>query len=433
MRKAAVAVTAVFTLTGLGCASLTGTGSSDNRPSPASAPSRTGAGVTESPPLVLSTGPLSVGVALAAHAADPWENHRAVAAAHRILSKDPMLQAQSLMGWGVGNPEPSPGVYEWSGLARRLDQITSTDGTPVLTLCGAPDWMAGHRAGRTDWARLGEAPTASHYRSFARLAAAAARRFPSVHYFQVWNELKGFWNARTSTWDIAGYTRMYNDVYRAIKAVNPKDEVGGPYVVMASYARASAVKQAAISGPWGAVDPRATSALSYWLAHAAGADFVAVDGDAEPTWGAPATGAIAATAKLAAIDAWLRAHTKLPIWWSEVYVQPTGSRWAAGRQAAVLTVALTTLAASGASVALLWGPEEDGQGQILGYLWTSCDKSGGGQPTSLATSVGSFNAAVRSRRRVTLLVNPGPGRRSWTHGGRRVQLGAWQIVYEAAS
>jgi hypothetical protein len=412
MRKVAVLAAAGLAAAAAGAVALAGTVGTVPAPAPK--------------PIVLSTSTVKVGVALAANAADSWENGKAVASADRVLEQDPMYQAQSLMGWGVGNPEPSPGVYDWTGLDQRFAQIAKTGGTPILTLCGAPDWMAGHKAGETDWARLGEAPTPANYKAFAQLAAAAARRYPQVHYFQVWNELKGFWDARSSTWNIRSYTELYNDVYRAIKAVNPADQVGGPYVVMASYAHA--VNGAAIRGAWGAVDPRATAAIEYWLRHKVGADFVSIDGDDEPTWGTPATGAVAATAKFAAVDAWLRARTTLPIWWSEFYVQPIGSRWNAGRQAALLTIALSRIGASGASVALLWGPEADGQPRVLGYLWTSCRSASGGRPTPLAASFRSWNAAALADRRETIVIDAGS---TPTHVAPHDSLTAWQIDYGA--
>jgi hypothetical protein len=398
--------------------------------------------------LVVETGGLQVGTTLAQRAADAWESPSAVGRARSFLRAHPMDENQSIMGWGVGNPEPSPGVYDWSGLDRRLAEVAATGGTPVVTLAGAPDWMAGHPAGETDWARLGEAPTPAHYEDFAHLAAAVARRYPQVHHFQVWNELDGFWDATTRTWDIAAYTRMYDDVYRAVKAVDPDDEVGGPYVVMDSFARAAQAPGSVISGPWGAVDPRATSALLWWLDHCVGADFVAVDADSAPTYGAPAgavppeagadrgrssTGtpsAVADTAKFAAVDDWLRSRTHLPIWWSEFYVQPTGSRWDPAQQAAVLTVAMARMASSGASVALLWGAEADGQGPVLGYLWSSCTTAAGGRPSPLAASIASFDASRRRRR--PILVDDGEAGR-WRHGSTAIDLSAWQVVYLGAA
>ena len=37
----------------------------------------------------------------------------------------------------------------------------------------------------------------------------------------MWNELKGFWNARLNRWDYEAYTAFYNTVYDALKAYDP--------------------------------------------------------------------------------------------------------------------------------------------------------------------------------------------------------------------
>jgi hypothetical protein len=392
-------------------------------------------------PLILSTGrQLSVGVTLAQASANPWGNPAAVASAKGILATQPLLQAQSIMGWGVGNPEPSPGVYDWSGLDQRMALIRSTSGTPVITLCGAPDWMAGYPAGETDWKRLGEAPTPAHYADFAALAAQVALRYPYVHYFQVWNELTGFWDADDEQWNAAGYTEMYNDVYEAIKAVEPSAQIGGPYVVMTSSTEPATDQPAApspadgsITGPWGTVDPRALDVVVYWLAHAVGADFVSVDADSEPTSGSPTTDEFTATEKFAAIDAWLRQRTKLPVWWSEFYVEPARGNWTPAHQAAVLTTAMARMASSGASVAMLWGPEANGQGGLLGYLWTNTTLPGGGKATPLAVSIDAFDAAVR-RGGTQVIINPNnravPSP-TGGQGGGDPTLAPYEVSYEA--
>jgi hypothetical protein len=360
-------------------------------------------------------GGLRLGVTLAARAPDPWQNPGAVASAKRILAARPLFQAQSIMGWGVGNPEPSPGVYDWSGLDQRMALIRSTGGTPVLTLAGAPDWMAGRPAGTTDWNLLGEAPTPAHYEDFAKLAAAALRRYPAVHYVLVWNELSGFWDAKTETWDIADYTTMFNDVARALHAVNPVVEVGGPYLVMGS----SAAGDAALHGAWGSIDPRTTTALSYWLSHEVGATFVAVDADAQPRSGQ--VDDAVATEKFAAVDHWLEQRTRLPIWWSEFYVEPTDADWTPPHQAAIVTEALVQMESSGAAAALLWGPEADGQAGLLPYLWSSTAPAGGGQPSPLAAAFDGF--ATSGSRQV--VINTSATAQRW----KGSILAPWQVEY----
>jgi hypothetical protein len=90
------------------------------------------------------------------------------------------------------------------------------------------------------------------------------------------------------------------------------------------------------------------------------------------------TDEITATQKFAAVDRWLRARTSLPIWWSEVYVQRDGVAWTQQRQATAFGAAIANIFGSGASAALLWGPQADNAtGRV--FLWTNTNTAGGGQ------------------------------------------------------
>jgi hypothetical protein len=293
-----------------------------------------------------------------------------------------MLEDQAIMGWGTPNPEISPGVYNFNGIAERLNIITSTGGTPVLTLCGAPDWMKGGTAGTTNWSQINVAPLTSHYQDFANLAAKIAATFTQVKYFVVWNELKGFY-VQGSGWNIQGYTQMYNDVYTAIKAVRPDAVVGGPYAPLPALANKPAgTLSSTPQGPWGYVSQGTLDAVSYWLANKVGADFVAVDGKDFPESG-PITDPLTATEKYAAVDQWLQAHTDLPIWWVESHIEPPNSGWTDQQGAAVRVAALLEMASSGASVGMQWQPQDEVNWPDEG-LWTSCLLSNGGLPTALA-------------------------------------------------
>src|SRR5579871_3688409 len=242
-----------------------------------------------------------------------------IARARRLLMASCRYQCQAIMGWGADNPEPSPGVYEWQSLDARIHLIRSMPGTvPVLTLCAAPDWMKGDKPGQTDWSRIEVAPLPSHYADFAHLAAAVARRYPDVLHYQVWNEFKGFWNEAAHNWDYAGYTALYNQVYDALKAVNPRIQVGGPYLVVEGDGTDSAQW-------WGAqpITARNNRVLDYWLQHAHGADFIVLDrsvvddelGRKERT----AREVMAHTADIGSICDQVRAKTHLPIWFAECY------------------------------------------------------------------------------------------------------------------
>ena len=337
------------------------------------------------PPSPLLTG-FRYGYDLSKQAPDQtWVNDPgAAASARQVMASLPgTMDDIAMMGWGEGNPEPSPGVYDFTTLANRVSMVLAAGGIPVITLCGAPDWMKGGTAGTTDWSQLDVAPLPAYYQDFAALAAKVAAAFPQVRYFVVWNELKGFWNAGTNSWDAAGYTTMYNDVYRAIKQVRPDALVGGPYAPMHSYASPQfGADTTTPTGAWGTVLPATLDAVSYWLAHNVGADFLAVDGGDVSPDGTIVGTPLQSVEKYAAIDAWLRARTSLPVWWMESHIEPYASGWTDQQAAAVRVAALIEMASSGASVGMQWQPQQEAGWPDLG-LWTSTLSPGGGQPTAL--------------------------------------------------
>lgn len=326
---------------------------------------------------------------------------KAVSSARRVLSSIPgMREDTAIMDWGLPDPEPSPGSFDFSAIAARIRLITSTGGTPVVTLCAAPDWM---KNGTSPDA----APTPAHYQDFATLAARIAQSFPQVKYFVVWNELKGFWNEAANNWNIQGYTAMYNDVYTAIKKVRPDALVGGPYAPLSPEAGPRSGSLPSVPhGAWGYLDPRTLDAVRYWLAHNAGADFVAVDGRDFPKTG-PITDPLTATEKYATTDQWLRGHTSLPIWWVESSIQPASSGWSQSQAAAIRVAALVQLASSGASVGMQWQPQQGGGGVSDEGLWTATDSPGGGRPTALAQILPAVLAVLRHS--VTIVGNQRPG------------------------
>lgn len=332
---------------------------------------------------------------------DAQESPDAVASARRVIASIPgLLEVTPIMGWGLPSPEPSPGVYDLSALAGRISLIQSTGGTPVVTLCAAPDWMK--RGTGTD-----TAPTPDHYGDFAALAAKIAASFPQVKYFVVWNEFKGFWNATANDWNIQGYTAMYDEVYRAVKQVRPDAQVGGPYAVLPTLDRPVAkTLPTSPQGPWGFVDQRTVNALSYWLGHAAGADFVAVDGRDFLPSGALTTDPLTASEKYAAVDQWLSARTSLPIWWMESHIQPDNSGWSPERAAAVRVAALLQMASSGARVGMQWQPQQ-GEGISDEGLWTATETASGGRPTVLAQVLPRVLEVLR--RPVTAVPGQPPG------------------------
>jgi hypothetical protein len=327
---------------------------------------------------------LAVGVVHTQYTAVPWNPSAAVSSAWSILRQGAPFQTVSLMGWGTGNPEPSPGVYDWSTLDDRIGIVRSTGGTPVICLCGAPDWMKGGLAGTTDWSKLDVAPLPSHYGDFANLAVAVARRYPEVRYFEVWNEFKGFYDPSTNAWNYRAYTQLYNAVADALLAYDPTLHVGGPYAPLDVWSDSSAGGHpSSLVGPWGTVDQRALDAIVYWLDNAHHPSFVVVDGGLKTRDGGAQPDPFGATAYFAAVNHWLRARTKLPIWWAEWYANPTTIGPAQSDEWTALYVAsLLQLDVSGTTVATLWDPEQYSDSSTPG-LWTSTTTSTGGQPTRL--------------------------------------------------
>ncbi|WP_308164405.1 GH39 family glycosyl hydrolase [Nonomuraea sediminis] len=288
--------------------------------------------------------------------------------ARGVLGRVPMLQNQHIMGWGVNNPEPSPGQFNFHDLDRRLKFMASSRAMPVITLCCAPDWMKGGQPGRTDWSRNPTvAPKKENYDDFAKLAARVARQYPTVKYYLVWNEFKGFWDPATNRWDVEGYTELYNKVYAALKKVNPDIQVGGPYIPIESDSRKGASE---ISGPWGTVDQRALDAIEYWLEHKKGADFIVVDGASMTNDKANVPDDFKAQAKFGAITNWLRQKSNdMPVWWAEWYVEPENSGWSEDKRTAVQATTMMEFARSGVTSALYWNPQQKGEGDCRGCVW----------------------------------------------------------------
>jgi hypothetical protein len=329
-----------------------------------------------------------------------------------LLAASPGLpQNQHIMGWGADNPEPVKGHYDFADLDRRVDFVRASRGTPVITLCCAPDWMKGGRAGadHTDWSRsaLETAPTPDHYQDFADLAATVARRYPDVKHFLVWNEFKGFWNTSAGRWDYEGYTRLYNLVYTALKKVDRDIRVGGPYLVMDSVDPRQEYASTELAGPWGAMDQRVLDAFDYWNAHKTGADFVVVDGSSYTNDDDLLPDEFAATDKFTAVGRWLRQRTGgLPLWWAEYYVEPADgdderAGWSEEHRVAVQAAGLIALARGGASSAFYWNPEKEQGTACPGCLWTPTGTAGGGRALPMYGLLSRFAAAFPPGTRYT--------------------------------
>ncbi|MFD5571358.1 GH39 family glycosyl hydrolase [Streptomyces cadmiisoli] len=320
------------------------------------------------------------------------------------LSGDRLPQNQHIMGWGADNPEPVEGRYDFAALDRRVDFVRASGGTPVITLCCAPDWMKGGEAGadNTDWSRsaLETAPDPEHYADFAALAATVAKRYPDVRHFIVWNEFKGFWNDTEHRWDHEGYTELYNLVHRALKKVDPDIMVGGPYLVMDSVdPRQTENASRTLRGPWGALDQRVLDAFTYWNEHKAGADFVVVDGSSYTKDDDLLPDEFAATDKFTAVGEWVRRQTggDLPLWWAEYYVEPADGNddrhgWSEARRGAVQAAGLIAMVKGGATSGFYWNPQEEKGPDCPGCLWTPTGSGDGGRKLPMYDLLARFSA-----------------------------------------
>ena len=258
----------------------------------------------------------------------------------------PSFAATCIMGWGVGNPEVTPGQYDFTGIARQIAFIEAAGHTPIITLCAAPDWMKGGTG--TDWSKLAVAPLPEHYPDFATLCAKIATAFPQVKHFVVWKEFAGF--------NATGYTELFNLVLPAIKAVRPDALVGGPYVAMHSLAASPG--PVVPSGPWGYLSPQSMSHVTYWLEHQKGADFLAVDGRSFTNDAGMICAPLDSTQKYADVSTWIKKLSPLPLAWMESHLLPVPSQYSFDSQTSFRVAALIHMAASGCFLGMQWQPEE---------------------------------------------------------------------------
>ena len=107
-------------------------------------------------------------------------------------------------------------AYRWNAADALLNALQDHRIAAVVTLVGTPRWANGGRG--PNWA-----PTNPN--TFASFAYAAARRYPQVRHWVIWNEPNKDWSLRPTTAET--YVRLLNAAYTAIKRVNPRDQVAG--------------------------------------------------------------------------------------------------------------------------------------------------------------------------------------------------------------
>jgi hypothetical protein len=113
--------------------------------------------------------------------------------------------------------EPTQGTFRWRPYDRVLHGLQTRGIQPVVTLVGTPGWANGGRPPRfaPKWGK-----------EFSAFAAAAARRYPFVRYWTIWNEP----NLRRwlePTLPGTYVRRLLNPAYDAIHRVNRRARVAG--------------------------------------------------------------------------------------------------------------------------------------------------------------------------------------------------------------
>ncbi len=322
------------------------------------------------PNQVIGQSLLATGATHMEYSLDPDGDPVALARGRKVLAQATSYQNQHIMGFGADNPWPDPNLndpktWDWASLDQRVQLMLETNSTPVITLCCAPTWMvdAAWRSG-TDWSKIELAPLQTREDAFARLSAEVARRYPKVKFFQVWNQFKGMWNSRENSWDAQRYTRQYNKIWKAVKAVRPDAKIGGPYLVLEG---SGASRQLGYPEEWYTDDPitpRNRKVLEYWLEHKLGADFITIDRSVK-TGGDPLRYSEAAQLKLTSLFGdvvrqvrSLRGYHNEPIWMAEYYLAeiPLGLR-SEQFQAVMIASILKHKLEAGLSVSFLWSPE----------------------------------------------------------------------------
>ena len=113
--------------------------------------------------------------------------------------------------------EPAKGRFRWGRTDQVLRGLQTRGIQPVVTLIGTPGWANGGRAPRF-------APPSG--KDFAAFAGEAARRYPFVRYWLIWNEpnLRRWLEPTVPGMYVR---RLLNPAYKAIHAANRRARVGG--------------------------------------------------------------------------------------------------------------------------------------------------------------------------------------------------------------
>jgi hypothetical protein len=340
---------------------------------------------------VIGTSKLEIGGTNMQYMLDPGSDAASVTRGKELVRNGYKYMNQHIIGFGSNDLNPSPGVYDWTRLDRRIALAVETGRTPVITLCCAPSWMKGTPGTFGDY--LDDAPLPDFVDDFANLTKLVALRYngvtrPKVEYFLVWNEMKGMYSelpgcsptaCGKKRWDYERYTTLYNAVWDAVKSARPDAKLGGPYVRIKATTKAD---PSTVKGPYGTILQQRLDVINYWLANKRGADFIVVDGGVNNDENIVYTDVFSGTQIFADANTWMRSKTNLPIWWAEDYVHTVSGdpgSVSSALQPAALGMMLYQHILSGAAVSLRWSPEAQGSTNDQN-LFSSTRQVNGGQP-----------------------------------------------------
>lgn len=355
----------------------------------------------------------------------PWgENDlRAVNNVKSFIKKAIHYVNTPTMAWGLPDPWPDPSQPEpgnWASLDSRIQLIIQTGSTPVITLNEAPWWMKGQLqpdgttrtiAQSEEWSDTAFAARVLDNRmdAWLHLVQRTAERYMAapynVRYFQVWNELKGYYNPVTNAYDYTlspgnpyqstashGYTYMYNQVYQRLMQValslgipTSSIQIGGPYPVLDTWSSTKQSNPSRLTRQYGTYDQRSLDVIQYWLQHKIGAGFITLDGSNDNKDHIHLANPFTASEKFADVTLWIRSLSRalypgaatLPIWWAEWYVWPYMNPSDDNLNNAIKSYAMIELIKAGGAVPFLWGGT--GEGTLSTGLWTTTS-AGGGRP-----------------------------------------------------
>ena len=374
------------------------------------------------------TSQYSSGLTLSDSSLDPDSGNdpTAMANVESMIQQSAKYVNVPIMGWGLPDPWPDPSTpapTDWGTLDARIQTAVNLGKTPIITLAIAPWWMKGEYEGKdkttlltanNEWQNIAYSSRILDNKmgAWTQLVQDVAERYMqppyNVRHFQVWNELKGYFDPDTNKYDFttspgepngsnarSGYTYMYNQVYTTLMStakahhISQQDiKVGGPYVFADVWSSQKQSDPSGITKPYGTFDQRPLDVIQYWLQHKDGAGFITFDSSLEDrdTMKILNQQPFVAANLFADMVTWIRSldpklypgSTTLPINLSEWFSWTEMNNTSVDEDNALKAYTMMQFIQAGGGTALSW--DNFGNGASDFGLWTSTATTAGGQP-----------------------------------------------------